>query len=65
MIEMVAEGEIPLTVVDSDIAKLNHTYYDNIDIGIAVSFPQNRHGLCEKTTNGLLRPSTDGQRCPK
>ncbi|UKI26274.1 MAG: hypothetical protein L6U61_11300 [Bacteroidales bacterium] len=40
MIEMVAEGEIPLTVVDSDIAKLNHTYYDNIDIGIAVSFPQ-------------------------
>ena len=37
---MVAEGEIPLTVVDSDIAKLNHTYYDNIDIGIAVSFPQ-------------------------
>lgn len=40
MIEMVAEGEIPLTVVDSDIAKLNHTYYDNIDIGLAVSFPQ-------------------------
>ena len=23
---MVAEGEIPLTVVDSDIAKLNHTF---------------------------------------
>lgn len=40
LIEMVAEREIPLTVVDSDIAKLDHTYYDNIDVGMEVSFPQ-------------------------
>ncbi len=40
LVEMVASGAIPLTVVDSDIAKLNHTYYDDIDISLAVSFPQ-------------------------
>lgn len=40
LIEMVAEGEIPLTIVDSDIAKLDHTYYENIDIHLEVSFPQ-------------------------
>lgn len=40
LIEMVAEHKIPLTVVDSDIAKLDHTYYDNIDVGLEVSFPQ-------------------------
>ena len=40
LIEMVAEGDIPMTVTDSDIAKLDHTYYDNIDISLEVSFPQ-------------------------
>lgn len=40
LIEMVAEGEIPLTVVDSDIAQLDHTYYENIDVGLDISFPQ-------------------------
>ena len=40
LIEMVANGKIPLTVTDSDIAKLDHTYYDNIDIDLEISFPQ-------------------------
>lgn len=40
LIEMVSKGEIPLTVVDSDIAKLNKTYYNSLDIGMEVSFPQ-------------------------
>ncbi|MDD2961597.1 MAG: transglycosylase SLT domain-containing protein [Muribaculaceae bacterium] len=40
LIEMVSGGEIPLTIVDSDIARLNRTYYDNIDISLQVSFPQ-------------------------
>ncbi len=40
LIEMVSEGTLPLTIVDSDIAKLNRTYYDNIDISLVVSFPQ-------------------------
>ncbi len=40
LIGMVADGELPLTVVDSDIARLNRTYYDNIDISLEISFPQ-------------------------
>lgn len=40
LIEMVSKGKIPFTIVDSDIAKLNRTYYDNIDISMSVSFPQ-------------------------
>lgn len=40
LIEMVSKKKLPLTVVDSDIAMLNHTYYDNIDISLRVSFAQ-------------------------
>lgn len=40
LIEMVSDGKIPLTVVDSDIARLNKTYYRNIDISLEISFPQ-------------------------
>lgn len=40
LIEMVSNKTIPLTVVDSDIAQLNHTYYDSIDISLRVSFAQ-------------------------
>lgn len=40
LIEMVSNGEIPLTVIDSDIAKLNKTYYRDLDITMEVSFPQ-------------------------
>lgn len=40
LIAMVSEGKIPLTIVDSDIAKLNKTYYNDLDITLEVSFPQ-------------------------
>lgn len=40
LIEMVSDGKIPLTVVDSDIARLNRTYYPDLDINLDVSFPQ-------------------------
>lgn len=40
LIAMVSDGEIPLTVVDSDIAGLNKSYYPNIDVSLQVSFPQ-------------------------
>lgn len=40
LIEMVSAGEIPLTVVDSDIARINKTYYRNLDITLRLSFPQ-------------------------
>lgn len=40
LIAMVSEGSIPLTVVDSDIARLNKTYYKDLDITLDVSFQQ-------------------------
>lgn len=40
LIAMVSEGQIPLTVVDNDIARLNETYFHDIDISTAVSVPQ-------------------------
>lgn len=40
LIAMVSEGSIPLTVVDSDIARLNKTYYNDLDITLEISFPQ-------------------------
>lgn len=40
LIAMVQNRQLPLTIVDSDIAMFNHTYYDSIDIGLKVSFPQ-------------------------
>lgn len=40
LIDMVSTGEISLTVVDSDIARINKTYYRNLDITLRLSFPQ-------------------------
>lgn len=40
LIEMVSLGEIPYTVSDDKTAKLNKTYFRNIDISLEVSFPQ-------------------------
>ena len=40
LIAMVSEGKIPLTVVDSDIAHINKTYYNDLDINTQLSFEQ-------------------------
>ncbi len=40
LIAMVSEGSIPLTVVDSDIARINKTYYNDLDITLPLSFEQ-------------------------
>lgn len=40
LIDMVADGKIPLTIIDSDIARINRTYYTDLDIGLPVSFDQ-------------------------
>lgn len=40
LIGMVSTGEIPYTVTDNNIARLNKTYYNNIDISLAASFSQ-------------------------
>ncbi len=40
LIAMVSNGEIPLTIVDSDIARLNKTYYKDLDVTLEISFSQ-------------------------
>lgn len=40
LIDMVADGEIPLTVLDSDIARLHGGYHANINSEVAVSLDQ-------------------------
>ena len=58
LIEMVSKREIPLTIVDSDIAQLNHTYFDNIDISLHVSFAQ-RSAWAVSLSNTWLGDSID------
>jgi membrane-bound lytic murein transglycosylase F len=41
LILKVAEGEIDYTVCDENVALVNQTYYPNLDVQTAVSFPQN------------------------
>ncbi len=40
LISLVASGEIPYTVCDENLARINLNFYDNLDIETAVSFPQ-------------------------
>lgn len=40
LLQMVADGTIPMTVVDSHIARLNATYYPGLDVGLQLSFGQ-------------------------
>lgn len=40
LIDLVANGEIPYTVCDENLAKINLNFYDNIDVETAISFPQ-------------------------
>jgi len=40
LIQMVSQRKIPFTIVDSDIAQMNLTYYDSINITLAVGFEQ-------------------------
>ncbi len=40
LISLVANGEIPYTVCDENLARINLNFYDNIDVETAISFPQ-------------------------
>ncbi len=40
LIEMVVDGAIPFTVIDSDIARFSSTYYKGIDVTLAVGMEQ-------------------------
>ncbi len=40
LIGLVASGEIPYTVCDENLARVNKNYYNNIDVETPISFPQ-------------------------
>lgn len=40
LISQVAEGKIPYTVADNDLARLNRTYYPNLNTALSISFDQ-------------------------
>ncbi|PLX10066.1 MAG: lytic transglycosylase F [Marinilabiliales bacterium] len=54
LISMVAKGEIDYTVCDENVAMVNSTYYHNIDIETAISFPQNLAWAVRKNCDSLL-----------
>jgi membrane-bound lytic murein transglycosylase F len=54
LISMVSKGEIKYTIADENVAILNQTYYPNIDIKTAVSFPQNQAWAVNKNAPVLL-----------
>jgi len=54
LIRMVADGEIDYTVADYNIAAINATYYQNIDIDTGISFNQRIAWALRKTSPDLL-----------
>ena len=50
LIEKVSHGEIQYAVSDLDIAKLNKTYYFNININLKISHPQRSAWVVRKTS---------------
>lgn len=48
LIAMVSEGEIRYTVSDNILARLNRTYYRNINIQLSITFPQRASWIVRK-----------------
>ncbi len=69
LIELVSEGKIPYTVSDDNIARLNRTYYSNIDIQLILSHPQRSSWAVRKDSPELARAlnqwSEENQNTPK
>ena len=53
LIMLVADGQIDYTVCDENVALVNQTYYPNLDIQTAISFPQNLAWAVNSEANEL------------
>ncbi|MDR2844045.1 MAG: transporter substrate-binding domain-containing protein [Candidatus Symbiothrix sp.] len=53
LIEMVSKGEITYTVSDWDMAKLNKTYFHNLNINLTISHPQPSSWAVKQSTPAL------------
>jgi membrane-bound lytic murein transglycosylase F len=61
----VAKGYINFTVADENVAMVNQTYFDNLDIKTAISFPQKIAWAVRKTSPELLAFLNQWLRDPK
>lgn len=62
LIAQVSRGEIPYTVADNDIAKLNTTYYPNLNIRLAISFDQRSSWAVRKSSPLLAQAANAWQK---
>ena len=58
LITQVAQGKIPYTVADNDLAKLNKTYYPNLNIDLSISFDQRSSWAVRKDSPKLAAAAT-------
>ena len=58
LITQVAKGKIPYTVADNDLAKLNKTYYPNLNIDLSISFDQRSSWAVRKDCPELSAAAT-------
>lgn len=58
LITWVAEGKIDYTVATDEVAKINRTYYPNLNIGLVISFDQ-RASWAVRKTSPLLAEAAD------
>ena len=58
LITQVAQGKIPYTVADNDLAKLNKTYYPNLNIDLSISFDQRSSWAVRKDCPELAAAAT-------
>ena len=56
LIEMVSTGIVPYTICEDDVARLNQTYFRNINIDLKISFKQ-RFSWAVRNTSPLLAES--------
>jgi len=55
LIMLVAQGDIDYVISDENVALVNQTYYPNIDVSMAISFPQNLAWAVQKGAVNLKR----------
>lgn len=55
LLAMVWKGELPMTVVDSDVAEAALSYYPGLDITVAVSLEQYSQWAVSKKSEGLAK----------
>jgi membrane-bound lytic murein transglycosylase F len=55
LIEMVSDGKIPYTVAANNVAQLNKTYFENIDVSLKISFPQRLSWMVDKENATLAK----------